>query len=102
MKTNVADTSIQQYHILQNSGSLSSQQSRVLAVMCDGGQYTRSELAQACRLPINCVAGRVHELLKKKVIEEGAPRRCKVTGHAAKVVQFTPIWAELKPQNPDA
>lgn len=83
----VRDTSIDALRALENSGDLSKQQQSLLAVMASGrrSNWTRQELAAASGLPINCVTGRVHELLsaERALLAELPPRKCTVTGKTA-------------------
>lgn len=85
----VATTSIQAYNQMKDSGNLGKQKRLVLAVIRPGLQYTRSELAAFTGLPINCICGRVRELLdEERLVEANRPRVCSVTGHTAKTVRL--------------
>lgn len=86
----VAETSRVRYEELLKSGELSRQQAELLAYMRPGIDYTRAELSHLTDMPINCVTGRVNELLDSgKLSEEaGEKRTCKVTGYTAKVVRL--------------
>jgi len=83
----VAETSIQAYADLKDSGSLSRQQTLILAAVIPGARYTRSELADITGLPINAVCGRINELVKAGRLEDGSPRQCRITKHTAKTVR---------------
>jgi DNA-binding MarR family transcriptional regulator len=83
----VAETSIQAYADLKDSGTLGRQQTLILAAIIPGGRYTRSELADITGLPINVVTGRVNELVKAGRLDDGAPRQCRITKHTAKTVR---------------
>ena len=40
-------------------------------------------------MPINCVAGRVNELLEKGVIEEADQRPCRISGRRINPIRLT-------------
>lgn len=87
----IAETSRVRYHELVATGDVSRQQAELLSYMQPGNDYTRAELSQITGLMINCVTGRVKELLDDGKLEEqdGEKRRCGVTGYTAKVVRLS-------------
>lgn len=84
----VAETSIAAYNGLKDSGSLGKQKRQVLAAILPGARYTRSELSDITGLPINCVTGRVRELIDEGRLEDCVPRQCRITKHTAKTVRL--------------
>lgn len=84
----VADTSIERYKELVAEGAVNRQQALILCKMQPGASYTRSELSDITKLQINAVCGRVFELVRDMRLEEGTPRKCKVTGNTAKTVRL--------------
>lgn len=87
----VAFTSRLAYDELKDSGNLGKQKRAVLAAVRPGLFYTRSELSELTGLPINCICGRVRELLDEGRLEEGKARQCSVTGHTAKTVRLPDV-----------
>lgn len=76
-------TSAQAYRQHIASGDAKTQRDRLFAYIDRHPGHTRLELSQALNIPINAVAGRVHELMALRVIEEGTPRPCRKTGRSA-------------------
>lgn len=87
----IAETSVARYHELLATGDVSRQQAELMAVMSPGQDYTRAELSSLARMMINCVTGRVAELIEDGKLEEqeGEKRKCTVTGYTAKVVRLS-------------
>lgn len=87
----VRDTSVSAYRTLAHSGELTKQQRQILQVIVSGAQrdWTRKEISEASGLPINCVCGRVNEMLNGPfgLLEEFAPRKCSVTKQTANPVR---------------
>jgi hypothetical protein len=81
----VRDTSLAAYRGLQQSGELTRQQREIFAFITSGtrSDWTRKEISEACGIPINAVAGRVHELVEKGKLEELPRRACRITGEQA-------------------
>lgn len=89
MKTAVADTSIERYKALVAEGVVTRCQAAILHKLEEGTEYTRAEISEMTKLPINSVCGRVHELIHEvKRLEEGSKRACKVTGNTAHTVRL--------------
>lgn len=82
----VAETSIRAYADLKDSGDLGNQQRAIMAAILPGTRYTRSELVDITGLPINIVTGRVNELVKAGRLDDGSPRRCRITKYTVKTV----------------
>ena len=74
MKTQVADTSIAAFY--DNVHALDAVKPTILAAMEHGKDYTRKEISKMCGIDINCVTGRVNEMVKSGDLEEcgTAPR----------------------------
>ncbi len=74
-------TSIDAFHDIRRSGSLSRQQSKILNAMQPGATYTRRELCKLTGFEVNVISGRVHELLSTGAIVGGKTKvLCPVTG----------------------
>jgi hypothetical protein len=94
----VAETSIDRYHALMAEGAVSRTQALILSMMDPAKDYTRAELSDLTKLMINCVTGRVDELIKEGHLEEieyeldgekrKYSRKCGITGFKAKVVRL--------------
>ena len=94
MKTNVADTSIEAYHG-HTVGDLTEGQRRVMAVIKEGRDYSRAEIAKASGLPLQSVCGRVNELLTAKRLEHGPRRECAITQNTVNPVRLPARQMEL-------
>lgn len=71
------------------------QSARVLGYICEHAHCTRQEISQGTGIPINCICGRVKELLDVGVIEERGMKRCNVTGNAVNALRVVPAQPEL-------
>ena len=82
----VAPTSIAAYRDHQAAGKIGLQSQQILDTMLPGRDYSRRELSAFAGLELSSVCGRVNEMLGIGMIEEGPPRKCKVTGKTIKPV----------------
>lgn len=82
------DTSLAAYWSERLSGRISHQQSMVLENLAVHGGATRSELAASTGLPINCICGRVNELLKSGHVVDDEIVRDSDTGKRVHVVRL--------------
>ena len=82
MQPSVRETSIAAYHELRDDGKLTAKQQQIIDYLHrhPGAVFSRLEISRAIDMPINCVAGRVNELLEKGVIEEADQRLCRISG----------------------
>ena len=82
MQTSVRETSVAAYHELRDDGKLTAKQQQIIDYLHrhPGAVFSRLEISRAIDMPINCVAGRVNELLEKGVIEEADQRPCRISG----------------------
>lgn len=94
MKTAVADTSIDAYRA-HTPKDLSRGQARVMAVITEGMDHTRAELAVRANQPINVICARVNELIAAGRLEHGPRRICSRTGNAANPVRLPRVQLEL-------
>lgn len=80
----VRDTSMAAYRKAQASGKLTAQQHKVFTLFLQNSErtFTRSEAAEALKMRINALTGRINELITPPfdVLEECGKRRCRVTG----------------------
>lgn len=82
----VRETSRDAYRKAKWSGKLTRQQEQIVAWFRGrAGDATRQEIARGTGLGINCVTGRVNELLNPEigVLREVGKRKCRVTGETA-------------------
>lgn len=81
MRTNVRDTSREAYVQLQTEGKLGPKQQQIVDFIAKraGSDFSRIELSSGTGMAINCVAGRVKELLDLGVLKEGRRRACTIT-----------------------
>ncbi|MEE8043596.1 MAG: hypothetical protein V3T32_00505 [Thermodesulfobacteriota bacterium] len=86
MKTLVAETSIEAYHDLINTGTLNNKQAELIAYMGTVGAVTRRQIAKALDWELGSVAGRVRELIDKKELEEIGTVKCPKTGKTVRLV----------------
>lgn len=92
----IADTSRDAYRDHRDSGELGAQQRQIMKFYhLEGGDFTRSELAEKLGMRLSSVCGRVHELIKLGYLVEGARRRCRVTGIHAHPVRLPPRQMEM-------
>ena len=83
-------TSLDAYNELCRSGKANQQRSVVLkAVMDSTRPVTRAELEVSTGMRINCITGRVKELLELGWITETGRRECSVTGNS--VYELSPV-----------
>lgn len=91
----IADTSLDAYREHRDSGELGAQQKKIMLFYhLEGGEFTRSELAEKIGMRLSSVCGRVFELLDMGYLVEGARRPCKVTGINAHPVKLPPRQLE--------
>lgn len=95
MKTAVARTSVDAYYAMVASDSITAGQRAVLAAFQTGGTFTRAELQEATGLRSGSVCGRVFELVRDGVLEEGERRPCSVTGVSSHVLRLAKAQREL-------
>lgn len=78
---NVRDSSRDAYAHLKAEGKLGPKQKQIVAFIekRPGSDFSRIELSSGTGLPINCVAGRVKELIDLGVLKEGRRRACTIT-----------------------
>lgn len=86
----VAETSIAAYREHRDSGKVGKQAQHILDCMRPGWSYSRRELMAVTGLELSSICGRVNELVGTGLLQEGAPRKCGVTGK-----RVTPV---VKPQ----
>ena len=78
------DTSLEAYQELAMSGELHTKAAKVYAYLKNrSSSETRSQIAQGTGITINCVCGRVNELVKAGYLIEGMKTKCPVTGSQA-------------------
>lgn len=80
MLTNVSTTSADTYHGLRRDGSLTRQQTRIMAVIEHGADYSGREIARLAGLDTSTVAGRLFDLFEAGVLEVAPARRCSHSG----------------------
>lgn len=66
-------TSLEAYYELEQKG-LCSRQMEVLRLLKSFPDLTNSEISEKTDLPINCITGRVNELVKLGIVEEKRKR----------------------------
>jgi len=76
-------TSLEAYRDLCESGKGKTQRVKILGMILNHPDMTRTELSRAMNIPINAVCGRVNELLESNLLEEGERRPCRFTGKSA-------------------
>lgn len=86
MKTNVAETSINAYHNLINTGTLTKRQAELMAYMETVGAVTRRQIAKALEWDTGSAAGRVNELVALGKLEEIGTVKCPKTGKTVGLV----------------
>ncbi|MCA3000278.1 MAG: hypothetical protein ING75_16950 [Rhodocyclaceae bacterium] len=84
-------TSISHYH----TPARGQQSARVLGYIADHPRCTRQEISVGTGLPINCICGRVRELLDCAAIEECGKKECSVTHNNVSVLRVVPLQREL-------
>lgn len=95
MQTNVQETSIQCYHSHQQQFKTQEEIIYDWIATHNKPAPTRREIAKAINLETSSVAGRVNELLAKKLIEESGKRKCSITGIRASTLIITPTQKKL-------
>jgi hypothetical protein len=75
------------YDEVQGSGKDVTQAGEILLHIIPGKDYSRQELKRLTGFEINAICGRVNELLKSGVLEEGEIRSCEVTGRSIRPVR---------------
>jgi hypothetical protein len=93
----IRDTSKAANDFLKAKGKDKERHESILKILGSGLQpdYSIQELAEIMKLPVNCVSGRCSELkYKKKLIEEGPRRPCKVTGFTCHPLRMKPVLME--------
>src|SRR5215469_1253421 len=81
MKTSVQDTSFKAWRDLQEK--LPAARKEVFDTISAHPNSTLTELATILHRPVNRVSGRITELRKAKLIEDGGKRRDRITGNTA-------------------
>ena len=73
MKTRMANTSLEAFDSLKETGYLPPKEQEIVDVFkrMPGRAFSRTDLAWRAHMPINCVCGRVRSLLDKKVLRVG-------------------------------
>ncbi len=82
------DTSLAAYWSERLSGRISHQQSIILENLAVYGGATRAELSKSTNLPINCICGRVNELLRAGYVVDDMITRDEDTGKQVHVVRL--------------
>ena len=82
------DTSLAAYWSERLSGRISHQQSIILENLAVYGWATRAGLAKSTNLPINCICGRVNELLQAGYVVDDMITRDEDTGKQVHVVRL--------------
>ena len=82
------DTSLAAYWSERLSGRISHQQSIILENLAVYGGATRAELSKSTNLPINCICGRVNELLKAGYVVDDMITHDEDTGKQVHVVRL--------------
>jgi hypothetical protein len=95
MKTNVADTSIENYHAIQAEGKLKPQHDIILQVISPTRDYSLQELCILTKLPINVVSGRCNELKTARRLETAQKRSCSITKRTIAPVRLPRKQLEL-------
>jgi len=75
-------TSLNAYIDLEQSGKAGIKRAQILKFLIDNDRkqgYTRNELSQRLNMPINCVCGRVNDLIKVDLIDCSENKVCTVT-----------------------
>lgn len=80
MLTNVSTTSADTYHALRRDGSLTRQQTRIMAVIEHGTDYSGREIARLAGLDTSTVAGRLFDLCESGALETAPVRKCSHSG----------------------
>jgi hypothetical protein len=88
MRTAVTFTSIDAYRSIERDGTLTRQQTAILAVVDRGRDYSLQELVAITGMPVNVISGCVNELKAAKHLEVAAQRRCSVTGRTINPVRL--------------
>jgi hypothetical protein len=86
--TAVTFTSINAYRSIERSGTLTRQQTTIVAMMARGRDYSLQELSAATGLPINVISGRVNELKALQHVQVAPQRHCSVTGRTINPVRL--------------
>ena len=81
-------TSLAAYWSERLSGRISHQQSIILENLAVYGGATRAELSKSTNLPINCICGRVNELLLAGYVVDDMITRDEDTGKQVHVVRL--------------
>lgn len=81
------ETSINAYRNLIMSGQSKVMGQKIYDSLKDSGGRTRNELSRDTGMAINCICGRVNELIKYDLLKEGDQVSCSITGHKAYLVQ---------------
>lgn len=97
MRTAMRTTSLEAYGAMVMGPRLGEQQRAILAHLAKHchTDWTRHEIAKATGIAINAVAGRVNELLGRKVIVELPRRPDRHTGVSAHPIRMAPLQAEM-------
>lgn len=83
----VTITSRMAYDEVQCTGKDITQADEIMLHIIEGYDYSRQELKRLTGFEINAICGRVNEMLKTGVLEEGEIRKCEVTGRSIRPVR---------------
>lgn len=88
--TDVRESSHIAYGLLKTEGKLGPKQQQIVEFIAKrpGSDFSRVELSSGTRLTINCVAGRVKELIDLGVLREGRRRLCTITHNSIRPVML--------------
>ena len=89
--------SIDAYYRMLDGPKLGAQQQAIIAHLARHchRDFTRAELAEAIKMRVSSVCGRVNELLAIQTIVEAPRRKCAITGSQAHPIQLAPMQGEL-------
>ncbi len=76
----VRTTSLEAYEAIKQSGITGQQSIKILKWLADNGTASRSQVSVGTGIAINAVCGRVNELIKLNMIQEGDKIKCPVSG----------------------
>ena len=87
MLTNVATTSADTYHAIRRDGSLTRQQTQIMAVIEHGADYSGREIALLLGMDTSTVSGRLFDLCASGALEVAPRRHCKYSGKCVEPVR---------------
>lgn len=94
MRTNVADTSIDAYHQLIETGKESTQIKTIYEFVCKFHPCSRRQIHKATGIELGAVAGRCNALTKAGLLKEEKIGECQITGKKVKLLE--PIQKQLR------